>query len=42
MNKRRIGILVIVFLAIAAFMVWRTYFRKEGRKGCSSYPGIWR
>ena len=33
MNKRKIGIVIIVLLAIAAFMVWRTYFRKAGEEG---------
>jgi len=33
MKRRRIGIVVIVLVAIAVFLVWRAYFQKKGEEG---------
>ena len=33
MKKRRIGIIILVLAAVAAFLLWRAYFRKEAEEG---------
>jgi HlyD family secretion protein len=33
MKKRRVGILVVILLAIAAIVVWQKYFQKKGDEG---------
>ena len=33
MKKRKVGIIILILMAVAAFLLWRGYFHKEAEEG---------